>query len=180
MQNRRGLLLLALSTTWAICFFGTTVTAIAQTKKLQSTQAKAHVGEQATVCGEVASGRYASESRGRPTFLNFDKPFPNEDFTIVIWGENRAKFGTPEKDYQGKTVCATGTITEYRGVPQVVVSGPGQLTLGAGQAVESSPTQSNGIPAGATAQCRDGTYSFSQHRQGTCSHHGGVSRWLTQ
>jgi uncharacterized protein YraI len=34
-------------------------------------------------------------------------------------------------------------------------------------------------PAGATAQCRDGSYSFSQHRQGTCSHHGGVASWLT-
>jgi hypothetical protein len=30
-------------------------------------------------------------------------------------------------------------------------------------------------PFGATAQCADGTYSFSQHRQGTCSHHGGVA-----
>lgn len=33
-------------------------------------------------------------------------------------------------------------------------------------------------PAGATAQCRDGTFSFSQSRRGTCSHHGGVARWL--
>ncbi len=33
-------------------------------------------------------------------------------------------------------------------------------------------------PQGATAQCRDGTYSFSQSRRGTCSHHGGVARWL--
>jgi hypothetical protein len=39
-------------------------------------------------------------------------------------------------------------------------------------------THGNVIPAGATAQCRDGTYSFSQHRRGTCSHHGGVARWL--
>jgi hypothetical protein len=31
---------------------------------------------------------------------------------------------------------------------------------------------------GATAQCGDGTYSFSRHARGTCSHHGGVSRWL--
>lgn len=31
---------------------------------------------------------------------------------------------------------------------------------------------------GATAICRDGTYSYSQHRSGTCSHHGGVSTWL--
>lgn len=38
-------------------------------------------------------------------------------------------------------------------------------------------TNDNSIPAGASAQCRDGTYSFSQHRSGTCSHHGGVATW---
>jgi endonuclease YncB( thermonuclease family) len=30
----------------------------------------------------------------------------------------------------------------------------------------------------ATARCNDGTYSYSLHRQGTCSHHGGVAYWL--
>jgi hypothetical protein len=39
---------------------------------------------------------------------------------------------------------------------------------------ENSPT----VPAGATAECTDGTYSFSESRSGTCSHHGGVARWL--
>jgi hypothetical protein len=34
------------------------------------------------------------------------------------------------------------------------------------------------VPAGASAQCRDGTYSFSQRRRGTCSRHGGVEMWL--
>jgi Protein of unknown function (DUF3761) len=33
-------------------------------------------------------------------------------------------------------------------------------------------------PVGASAQCRDGSYSFSRHHRGTCSHHGGVSRWF--
>jgi hypothetical protein len=33
-------------------------------------------------------------------------------------------------------------------------------------------------PPGATAVCRDGTYSYSRHHSGTCSHHGGVARWL--
>lgn len=32
--------------------------------------------------------------------------------------------------------------------------------------------------AGVSAQCRDGTYSFSQSRRGTCSHHGGVAERL--
>ena len=39
-------------------------------------------------------------------------------------------------------------------------------------------TVNNQVPAGASAQCRDGTYSFSQHHRGTCSHHGGVATWL--
>lgn len=38
-----------------------------------------------------------------------------------------------------------------------------------------SPAYSDTIPTGATAQCSDGTCSFSQHHQGTCSHHGGMS-----
>lgn len=41
-----------------------------------------------------------------------------------------------------------------------------------------SPAYSNTVPAGASAQCGDGTYSFSQNRRGTCSHHGGVAEWL--
>ena len=41
-----------------------------------------------------------------------------------------------------------------------------------------SPQDSPSPPAGATAQCNDGKYSFSKHRRGTCSHHGGVKRWL--
>lgn len=40
------------------------------------------------------------------------------------------------------------------------------------------PVQSQSVPAGASAQCRDGSYSFSQTRRGTCSHHGGVAKWL--
>ena len=41
-----------------------------------------------------------------------------------------------------------------------------------------SPTYYPSEPTGATARCRDGTYSFSRHRSGTCSHHGGVEEWL--
>jgi hypothetical protein len=40
------------------------------------------------------------------------------------------------------------------------------------------PEQASRPPQGATARCRDGTYSFSEHHQGTCSHHGGVATWL--
>jgi hypothetical protein len=41
-----------------------------------------------------------------------------------------------------------------------------------------SPVFSKSVPAGASARCRDGSYSFSQNHRGTCSHHGGVAQWL--
>ena len=47
-----------------------------------------------------------------------------------------------------------------------------------GNTVRSPAYSNSGVPAGATAQCWDGTYSFSQHRGGTCSYHGGVIQWL--
>jgi uncharacterized protein YgiM (DUF1202 family) len=50
-------------------------------------------------------------------------------------------------------------------------------TNSAGQKVQS-PTHYSSPPSDATAVCRDGTYSFSKNRRGTCSHHGGVNRWL--
>lgn len=31
--------------------------------------------------------------------------------------------------------------------------------------------------SGASAKCRDGSLSYSAHRRGTCSHHGGVAEW---
>jgi hypothetical protein len=40
------------------------------------------------------------------------------------------------------------------------------------------PTKAPSAPAGATAKCRDNTYSFSEHASGTCSHHGGVAVWI--
>ena len=54
-----------------------------------------------------------------------------------------------------------------------LVAGCAVLALGNyASAAETGP------PPGATAQCNDGTYSFSQHHSGTCSHHGGVAQWL--
>lgn len=48
-----------------------------------------------------------------------------------------------------------------------------------GEEVHSpAKTKSGQAPAGASARCADGTFSFSRSRRGTCSHHGGVASWL--
>jgi hypothetical protein len=41
----------------------------------------------------------------------------------------------------------------------------------------AKPNDSTQPPANATARCSDGSYSYSQNRSGTCSHHGGVASW---
>lgn len=87
--------------------------------RITAAEAKNHMGEEATVCGNVANSRYASSTRGQPTFLNLEKPYPNQVFTVVIWGRNRGKFGNPEIEYRAKRICITGKIENYRGVAEI-------------------------------------------------------------
>lgn len=59
------------------------------------------------------------------------------------------------------------------------LSNDNTYTNSEGNTVQSPAYSNDGsVPAGATARCGDGTYSFSQSRRGTCSHHGGVAQWL--
>ncbi len=97
--------------------------------RVTASEAKNHVGESATVCGDVVSTHYAARTKGSPTFLNLDKPYPNQIFTILIWGSDRSKFGDPEEKYGNKKVCVTGLIKNYRGVPEVVAEQPSQIEI---------------------------------------------------
>ena len=85
------------------------------------------VGETATVCGVVASAKFAADLRLQPTFLNLDKPYPDQPFTVVIFGDDRAKFGTPETSLRGKRICVTGIIRVFREQPEMVLKDPSQL-----------------------------------------------------
>jgi DNA/RNA endonuclease YhcR with UshA esterase domain len=118
---------LILATTLILCV-GTLASGQDERKILPS-QASQHVGERGTVCGTVTSGRYASTSRNKPTFLNFGKPYPQEEFTVVIWSDDRPKFGRPEEAYLHKKVCVTGDITSYRGTPQIIARNPDQIRV---------------------------------------------------
>lgn len=82
-------------------------------------------------------------------------------------------------------VATTRPPTTTAPVPPVITSPPttaancpnGTYVNVSGNTV-CSPYAAPTAPAGATAQCNDGTYSMSQHRQGTCSSHDGVRSWL--
>lgn len=86
-----------------------------------------HISETATVCDVVASARLLSGSRRQPTLLNLGEPYPDDIFTVVIFGPDHAKFGTPETTPKDKYICETGKIQEYHRVPEIILSNPSQL-----------------------------------------------------
>jgi hypothetical protein len=92
-------------------------------------EATHHVGTVVMVCGTVASANYAETSNGAPTFLSLDAPYPDNAFTIVIWGEHRASFGgAPEEVFARARVCIKGLIERYNGSAQIV-SGGGDIEV---------------------------------------------------
>jgi hypothetical protein len=97
-----------------------------------------YVGEYAMVCGVIATADYMQNVRGAPTHLNFGKPYPNQDFSVVIWGKERKNFDVVLQDLDGHKACAYGKIETYRGKAQIMISQPEQLNYKAPepQAVE--------------------------------------------
>ena len=96
-----------------------------QAQTLTAAQAKAHIGENAMVCGKVAGEKTATSSKGEPTFINLDAAYLNQVFTILVWGDDRKNVG--ELPHVGSRVCATGMIQDYKGVPEIVVRSKVQL-----------------------------------------------------
>ena len=94
-------------------------------------QAIQNVGERATVQGPVMGTRYASGSRGQPTFLNVGRDYPDRDrFTVVIWGDTRDNFPfAPEVKYDNRTICVTGLIETFEGVPQIIADTPSDIEI---------------------------------------------------
>jgi len=81
-----------------------------------------HIGETTTVCGKVAGANWVFAEPGHPTWLNFGKAYPNQNFNALIWGEQRRAWplaGKPEVVYLNKTICVTGMIQMYKTWPQI-------------------------------------------------------------
>jgi DNA/RNA endonuclease YhcR with UshA esterase domain len=93
-------------------------TGFLQAQTIPASEASKHIGEQATVCGQIVSKHTAESVSGKPTFVDLDHAFPHQSFTLVIWENDKSKVG--ELPSTG-TVCVTGKITEYKGTPQIVL-----------------------------------------------------------
>src|SRR2546428_10445513 len=111
------------------------------------------------------------------------KPFANAQ------GLGRVDAAAPVRLYTcsaGGCSIATGRLSghvlqEYlSSQPTPLTPRPGRGYINSRGEWVPSPTRtpSDSPPAGASARCRAGTYSFSRSRSGTCSHHGGGSQWM--
>jgi hypothetical protein len=101
---------------FALCLIVCAVPTHAQ--NIPASEASKHVGEQATVCGKIVSRHTAENAHGKPTFIDLGAAFPHQAFTTVIWEDDKNKVG----DFPSSgSVCVTGKIAEYKGVPQIVL-----------------------------------------------------------
>ena len=98
--------------------------------RISAHEAKDHVNTPAEVCGEVASTAFVEELEGQPTFINFERPHPEQVFTVVIWGEYRQQWQNPPAQlYRNQSLCVTGRIVLHNEIPQISVRTPGQVRI---------------------------------------------------
>jgi hypothetical protein len=88
-----------------------------------------HAGDFAMVCGVIADANHALNVRGEPTYLNFDKPYPNHDFTAIIWGRDRKNFPENPENMTGYKACVYGKIKIYQGKAQMALKKAEQLSV---------------------------------------------------
>jgi uncharacterized membrane protein YcgQ (UPF0703/DUF1980 family) len=70
-------------------------------------------GKDVVVQGTVVTTFFAEKEAGSPTFFNLDKPFPNNDLTIVIFKDKLEEMHINRLDYEGKKVEVKGRISQY-------------------------------------------------------------------
>lgn len=93
-------------------------------------QATYFIGKECNVCGKVVGTRYNQQSSTGLTYLNFDKPYPDSPFTVVIFGKDRINFTyQPEIYLKEKVICVKGKVQLYSGKPQIVADRPEQITM---------------------------------------------------
>jgi hypothetical protein len=105
--------------------------ALAQDDIVRAHEALDHAGDYAMVCGVIADARHARDSRGDPTYLNFDKPYPEQDFTAIVWGRDRKRFAPAPETHVGAKACVYGKVERYKGKAQMAISRPEQLSVAA-------------------------------------------------
>ena len=106
------------------------VTQATTQKSISAAESVKHMGETITVCDKVYGTKFLESTSSAPTFLNMGAAYPNSPFSVVIFGSNRPNFKEkPELYYDNKKVCVTGTIKEYKGKPEMIISNESEIKI---------------------------------------------------
>lgn len=89
---------------------------------INSVQAQNYIGEFKTVCGTVVE--VIEFSKG--VYLNYDKKYPNQSVTAVIW-ENNTELAKNANSFLMKHLCIKGEISEYSNKPQISINSTTQI-----------------------------------------------------
>ncbi len=96
--------------------------------RFNTTQAKYHIGQTATICGTVVSTRRTKKANA--VYLNLDRNHPNQEFYATIWDYNGPNFHYDPVTYlQNKQVCITGKISIYDDIPRISVNNENAIEL---------------------------------------------------
>jgi hypothetical protein len=97
---------------------------------IEAQDASEYIGKIMEVCGTVNSSDFRNDIGGKPTFLNFGRPYPDQYFTVVIWGDHLHKWQySPHTYYSGRFICVTGRIEQHENTPQINVNSPDQISI---------------------------------------------------
>ncbi|HZW63904.1 MAG TPA: hypothetical protein VFF15_09705 [Flavobacteriaceae bacterium] len=110
-----------------LVFFLLCTGAYAQECEVTIDNASAFVGKEVTVCGVVTEINSPEHISGSPTYFNMGGLYPNQIFTLVLWGKNKHKFVQGLDHYKGKHLTITGVVELFRGKPQMVLTFPEQV-----------------------------------------------------
>lgn len=92
--------------------------------KITSSEANSHINANAVVKGYVAD----VVIREKVAYLNFDKKYPKNTFSAVIFEGKFSEVGDLSI-YKNQNVEVKGIITEYKGKPQIIVSSKNQISI---------------------------------------------------
>jgi hypothetical protein len=102
--------------------------ATADAQIIQPKEAKSHMDQFVTVCGQITSAQFLSQMEGHPTILGYGNPFPNHSFAIVILEIDLITFAYNPVDLKNMNVCVKGKVEMYAGRPAILAKDPAQIS----------------------------------------------------
>jgi len=92
-----------------------------------TTQAQMKVGKDVCVCGHVVATRYSQKGH---LWLNLDRHFPNQVFSVFIKKENLVNFEYDLKEkFSNKTICVKGKVENFSETPSISIKDQNKIAL---------------------------------------------------